>query len=443
VIDSHNTKRTTSTKTVTVEENTQPDEPTITSPSDGASDLTRQPTLEWSGNDPDGDSLTYDIRLEKGDSSPDNTVQTGVTSSSLTPSQLDYGSTYYWQVVAKDEHGASKTGPVWQFTTEPEPNRPPTASVDATPSNPAVGKFVELDATGSSDPNGDPLDYDWTIQSSPEGASPSLTSGNAITSFLASEPGIYEIELTVNDPSGLEDTVTTTVGTTDKTAPTAEAGSDITTSEGNTVNFNGGLSSDNVGIVSYEWDFGDGDTTTGSTPNHVYPNPGEYTVELTVTDAAGNTDTDTLTVTVEENALPIASFEYSSSTPTVSDTVSFDASGSNDPDGSIQSYEWDFGDGTTATGQTTTYSYDSPGNYTAELTVTDGNGGTDTDDVNITVEEDPEDTVDDRRDLSRGEAADTDGHDRHDQSRDEDRDIDRRRDRGRSGERGGDRGRSR
>ena len=447
VIDSHNNKHAGPelTETVTVEENTQPDEPTITSPPDGASDLTRQPTLEWSASDPDGDTLTYDIRLEKGDSSPDNTVQTGVTSSSLTPSQLDYGSTYYWQVVAKDEHGASNTGPVWQFTTEPEPNRPPTASVDATPSNPAVGEFVELDATGSSDPNGDPLDYDWTIQSSPEGTSPSLTSGNAITSFLASEPGIYEIELTVNDPSGLEDTVTTTVGTTDKTAPTAEAGSDITTSEGNTVNFNGGLSSDNVGIVSYEWDFDDGDAAAGRTPSHVYPNPGEYTVELTVTDAAGNTDTDTLTVTVEENTLPTASFEYSPSTPTVSDTVSFNASESNDPDGSIQSYEWDFGDGitATATGSKSSYSYDSPGNYTIELTVTDGNGATDTDRMNITVEEEPEDTVDNRRELGRGESEDADLDDRRDQSRSEDRDIDRRRGSGRGGEREGDRGQSR
>ena len=82
----------------------------------------------------------------------------------------------------------------------------------------------------------------------------------------------------------------------DTTKPTANAGQDQTVNVGATVTFDGGGSTDNVGIVSYEWDFGDGTTGTGATTSHTYTNPGTYTVTLTVKDAAGNTDSITITV---------------------------------------------------------------------------------------------------------------------------------------------------
>jgi PKD repeat protein len=76
-----------------------------------------------------------------------------------------------------------------------------------------------------------------------------------------------------------------------------------------------------------------------------------------------------------------ASFTYDPTTPNAGDTVEFDASGSSAPDGTIEQYEWDFtGDGTvdaTPSTPTTTYQYDSPGTYTATLTVEDSTGATD------------------------------------------------------------------
>jgi len=87
----------------------------------------------------------------------------------------------------------------------------------------------------------------------------------------------------------------------------------------------------------------------------------------------------------DDNTPPTASFTFTPSSPSTSDTVSFDASGSNDPDGSIQRYEWDFGDGNTATGQSVSHSYSSSGTYTVELTVEDDSGGTNTTTRTISV----------------------------------------------------------
>lgn len=93
----------------------------------------------------------------------------------------------------------------------------------------------------------------------------------------------------------------------DTTPPTAEAGSDQTASVNQTVNFYAESSSDNEGgwgIASYEWDFDDGTQGTGITVTHSFNTPGNYTVTLTVKDWGGNSDKDTLTVTVQETSSP-------------------------------------------------------------------------------------------------------------------------------------------
>lgn len=74
------------------------------------------------------------------------------------------------------------------------------------------------------------------------------------------------------------------------------------------------------------------------------------------------------------NQAPLASFTASPSSGTAPLQVNVDASTSTDPDGSISSYAWDFGDGTQASGQTTSHTYTSVGTYTLRLTVTDDQG---------------------------------------------------------------------
>lgn len=82
----------------------------------------------------------------------------------------------------------------------------------------------------------------------------------------------------------------------------ANAGPDLTVGKGTTVRFNGSASSDNVGIANYTWTFlHDGNPVSlhGATPEFRFRKEGNHTVTLTVTDAGGNTDFDTMTVTVE------------------------------------------------------------------------------------------------------------------------------------------------
>ncbi len=137
-------------------------------------------------------------------------------------------------------------------------------------------------------------------------------------------------------------------------------------------------------IPSWQWSFGDGGTSTTQSPTHQYADDGAYTVTLEVTDDDGATDSTSHSVTVSNQA-PIASFVYGPSEPEINEIVDFDASGSYDPDGSIEEYEWDFGDSSTGIGQKPAHSYSDNNTYTATLTVTDDDGATDSTSKNVTV----------------------------------------------------------
>ncbi len=113
--------------------------------------------------------------------------------------------------------------------------------------------------------------------------------------------------------------------------------------------------------------------SNGHNNSHAYEDNGVYTVTLTVTDNDGATGSATTTKNVL-NRSPVASFTEDATTVAENETIHFDASGSYDPDGTIVSYEWDFGDGTTGTEVTTEHAYIEAGTYTVTLTVTDDDG---------------------------------------------------------------------
>ena len=94
-----------------------PNTPSSPSPADGATGQGVTVDLGWTGGDPDGDAVTYDVYFEAGDSSPDVLVSNHQSPTGYDPGTLAAGTHYYWQIVATDQHAASTTGPVWDFTT--------------------------------------------------------------------------------------------------------------------------------------------------------------------------------------------------------------------------------------------------------------------------------------------------------------------------------------
>lgn len=142
-------------------------------------------------------------------------------------------------------------------------------------------------------------------------------------------------------------------------------------------------------IISYTWDFKDGSTGNGQTISHTFTSNGSYNVKLTVADDEGVTDSTTKLITVTEppNQSPIASFTASPDSGVVPLEVSFDASGSYDPDGNIVSYAWDFKDGDTGSGEIVNHTFSSIGDYDVKLTITDNEGATDSTTNTIIIKE--------------------------------------------------------
>ena len=141
--------------TTGTEPNDPPDPPSNPMPEDDATDVDLDADLSWDCDDPDDDSLTYDVYFDT-ESPPVEKVSDDQAETTFDPGTLMVETTYYWQVIAKDEHGASTAGLVWQFTTRD--NYPPDAPIINGPNG---GKpETEYDFTVSTtDPEGHNVYY--------------------------------------------------------------------------------------------------------------------------------------------------------------------------------------------------------------------------------------------------------------------------------------------
>ncbi|RRQ48857.1 PKD domain-containing protein [Maribacter algicola] len=221
--------------------------------------------------------------------------------------------------------------------------------------------------------------YSWVF-----GDSGTSTESNPTRVFEI--PGTYIVELTVQDEGGLEDTASVTITVNDNMPPVAVASANVT--EGDApleVQFTGSQSTDDIAVVTYTWDFGDGSSSTEADPVHTFNIAGTYSVILAVTDGSGQEDTETIEITV--NPAPGAPVANATSDITEGNApleVSFNSDQSTD-DGTIESFEWDFGDGGTSTEANPVYTFNTAGTFTVTLTVTDDQGLMDNDTLEIVV----------------------------------------------------------
>ena len=153
------------------------------------------------------------------------------------------------------------------------------------------------------------------------------------------------------------------------------------------VAFSGAGSYDPDGnIASYEWVFGDGQTAIGVDVEHTYNDYGDFTASLTVIDDRGATAQDTIIITsIKSNIPPVAIATATSSSAYTENVLVFSGADSYDPDGTLILYEWDFGDGQTATGVDVDHIYTAVGVYDVVLKVTDERGANAIDIVNISI----------------------------------------------------------
>lgn len=162
-------------------------------------------------------------------------------------------------------------------------------------------------------------------------------------------------------------------------SPVANAGGSYSGMATQSMNLNGGNSFDPDGnIASYSWSFGDGGTGSGVTPSHAYNAAGTYNITLTVTDNLGAQATAATSANISPvNQTPVANpgGSYSGKSAT---SIQFNGSASYDPDGTIATYQWNFGDGANGTGAAPAHTYATAGTFVATLTVTDNGGATST-----------------------------------------------------------------
>ncbi len=184
----------------TEHDNTPPNEPSNPFPADGAIDVDVDADLSWTCSDPDGDDLVYDVYFEADNPDPNVKVSDDQTETNFDPGTMDIDMTYYWKIVAKDEHGAINIGPVWHFTTEEEENQPPGIPTITGETNGDAGTEYEY-SFKSIDPDDDDVYYEilWGDGTFEEWIGPHISGEEIIVSHTWDEQGTYFIRARAKD----------------------------------------------------------------------------------------------------------------------------------------------------------------------------------------------------------------------------------------------------
>lgn len=330
--------------------------------------------------DPDGLRITYSWSFVS--------VPTGSTASLGSPAGptptfvVDKSGNYTVQLVVSDGELTSAPSQVVISTK----NSPPVANAGPNQTVPTK-TTVQLNGSGSSDVDGNPLTYRWTIVSAPQGSTATLTNPTTVNStFVTDLKGTFVIQLIVND--GTVDSSPSQVTISDvNSPPVANAGPDQTLITGKTVQLDGSGSTDVDGDhLTYSWAIlsaPSGSTATVSNATIVNPTffadkTGTYIVQLVVNDGIVNSQPTTVTIT-SQNVPPVANAGPNQTVPTQS-TVQLDGSKSTDANGDSLTYQWSLvtlpPNSHSALSNPTivnpTFVTDQKGTYVAQLIVNDG-----------------------------------------------------------------------
>ena len=246
------------------------------------------------------------------------------------------------------------------------------------------GDTATFDGLSSTD-NVEVASWTWTFTC--DGEEVELT--GPTPGFAFDDAGSYRVDLVVTDAAGNRAEDHLTVIVRDVTGPVADAGGDREVDQGRAVTLDGSGSTDNVGIDTYTWTFDDGggtETLTGRVSQFAFQEPGDYTVTLTVADAAGNSGTDSFSLHVRDTVNPTPP-AMSSIEAGGRERVPFAASGAIDNVGAVN-WTWTFEEGgrtVTLEGERVTHTFEEAGDYQVTLTVADAEGNTATATLDVTV----------------------------------------------------------
>ena len=310
----------------------------------------------------------------------------GTTSSQSDPSHVfQMPGTYTVSLKVTDSNGDEATDSAQVVVNSDDI---PAVVLSATPTSGLAPLAVQFGASAMGG-NGQ-LSYAWSF-----GDGAAATGKNV--SYTYSSAGQFMATVTVTDADG---DVATDVGS--DLVPSANASATPTSGFAPlAVDFFGNASGGN-GQLSYTWTFGDGSPSQAAqNVQHVYTSSGTFTATLIVQDADGDSSTDTLQISVLDNAVPAVTASASPDTGIVPFNVSFQATVSQGD--APFTYQWDFGDGSApSTQQDPSHSYTMGGTYTATVTVTDANGDTASDSVGITAADNTQPVVTASSDVDTG-----------------------------------------